>query len=161
MAMPTMSTSSSVSPPSLEGNPPPSLSPIMQPPIAPPSLNEINPNQVDLDQLQRLQNEQDSKISELGNLLGPLSPSGHVPDLGDGEAYFDPQPVDPNQYFDTNAFLGNGHFGAHENNSNFTLDTDPNSHNHNSSLHTGKMIPTEVLPIFRILRERKKFLAIT
>ncbi|KAF9772774.1 hypothetical protein IL306_009494 [Fusarium sp. DS 682] len=129
------------SPPPVEANQTASFSPIMQPSMALPSLNEINVKQVDLDQLQRLQNEQDSKISELGNLLGPLSPSRHIPDLGDGEAYFDPQPVDPDQYFDTNAFLGNGHFGADENNSNFTLDTDPNSHNYNSSLHTGKMIP--------------------
>ncbi|KAK2470173.1 hypothetical protein H9L39_18321 [Fusarium oxysporum f. sp. albedinis] len=141
MATPTIPTSASVSPPPVEANQTASFSPIMQPSMALPSLNEINVKQVDLDQLQRLQNEQDSKISELGNLLGPLSPSGHIPDLGDGEAYFDPQLVDPDQYFDTNAFLGNGHFGADENNSNFTLDTDPNSHNHNSSLHKGKMIP--------------------
>ncbi|KAJ9428392.1 hypothetical protein QL093DRAFT_2134933 [Fusarium oxysporum] len=135
MAMPTMPTSTSVSPPPIESNPPPSLSPIMGPPMAPPSLNEINTNQLDLDQLQRLQSEQDAKISELGSILGPLSPSGHVPGLGDNEAYFDPQSADFDQFFDSNALFGEGQYNTDGTDFNFSLDTDP-SHQ-NPSLHTG------------------------
>ncbi|KAJ4237283.1 Heat shock transcription factor [Fusarium solani] len=139
MTMPAMPPSASVSPPAVEAHPPPSLSPIMQPPMAPPSLNEINTNQIDLEQLQRLQSEQDAKISELGNLLGPLSPSGHIPGLGEGESYFDPPPVDLDQYFDSNAFLNDGHFGGDGNDFNFTLDTDPT--HQNTSLHPGHAVP--------------------
>ncbi|KAF5572694.1 heat shock factor [Fusarium pseudoanthophilum] len=139
MAMPTMPTSTSVSPPPIESNPAPSLSPIMGPPMAPPSLNEINTNQLDLDQLQRLQSEQDAKISELGSILGPLSPSGHVPGLGDNEAYFDPQSADFDQFFDSNALFGDGQYNTDGTDFNFSLDTDP-SHP-NSALHTGHPIP--------------------
>lgn len=139
MAMPTMPTTASVSPPPVEA---PSLSPIMGPPMAPPSLNEINTNQMDLDQLQRLQSEQDAKISELGNILGPLSPSGHIPGLGDDNgAYFDPQPTDFDQFFDSNAFLGDAQYGADGNDFNFTLDTDPNHHHQQQGqLHPGHIM---------------------
>ncbi|KAM0556836.1 hypothetical protein ACHAPJ_005896 [Fusarium lateritium] len=140
MAMPTMATSASVSPPPMESNPPPSLSPIMGPPMAPPSLNEISTNQMDLDQLQRLQSEQDAKISELGSLLGPLSPSGHIPGLGEGEASYFDQPTDYDQFFNDNVFMGNDQFGTDGNDFNFTLDTDPNQNNQNqTSLHPGPM----------------------
>ncbi|GKU14972.1 heat shock factor protein [Fusarium langsethiae] len=140
MAMPTMSTSASVSPPPAESVPPPSLSPIMGPPMAPPSINEINSNSMDLDQLQRLQSEQDAKISELGSMLGPLSPSGHVPGLGDDAgAYFDPQSTDFDQFFDINALSGEHQFGD-GNDFNFTLDTDPN-HQNQASLHPGHVMP--------------------
>ncbi|EXL90008.1 hypothetical protein NOF04DRAFT_1093069 [Fusarium oxysporum II5] len=141
MATPAMPTSASVSPPPVEANQTSSFSPIMQPSMAPRSLNEIKVKQVDLDQLQRLQNEQDAKISKLGDLLRPLSPAGQIPGLGDGEAYFDPQPVDLDQYFDSNAFLGDGHFGADGNDFNFAPDTDSNSHNNNSLLHPEQTIP--------------------
>jgi heat shock transcription factor len=111
--------------------------------MAPPSLNEINTNQMDLDQLQRLQSEQDAKISELSNILGPLSPSGHIPGLGDDNgAYFDPQPTDFDQFFDSNAFLGDAQYGADGNDFNFTLDTDPNHHQQQQQgqLHPGHMM---------------------
>ncbi|CAM1504811.1 Fc.00g024020.m01.CDS01 [Cosmosporella sp. VM-42] len=138
--------STSVSPPPLETNPPaPSLSPIMQPPMAPPSLHQINTNSVDLDQLQQLQREQDAKISELGSLLGPLSPSGHIPGLGEGEYFDNATGVDIDQFLDTNAFLDNNPYGGHDMNYgghdghfgdgddfNFSLDPDPNN-----SLHPG------------------------
>ncbi|TWU74096.1 stress-responsive transcription factor hsf1 [Metarhizium rileyi] len=101
----------------------PSLSPIMRSPqMAPPSLNEISTNQIDLDQLQRLQSDQDAKIHELSELLGPLSPSGRIPGLGhDSEAYFDQPNVDLDQFFDSNAFLDDVHFGD-GNDFNFNID---------------------------------------
>ncbi|KAM0236595.1 hypothetical protein ACHAP5_009326 [Fusarium lateritium] len=144
MAMPTMPATASVSPPPVEA---PSLSPIMGPPMAPPSLNEINTNQMDLDQLQRLQSEQDAKISELGNILGPLSPSGHIPGLGDDNgAYFDPQPTDFDQFFDSSAFLGDAQYGADGNDFNFTLDTDPNHHQQQQGqLQQGQLHPGHMM----------------
>ncbi|QUC21923.1 uncharacterized protein UV8b_06164 [Ustilaginoidea virens] len=104
----------------------PSMSPIMKSPqMAPPSLSQINTNQMDLDQLQRLQSEQDAKIHELSEMLGPLSPSGRIPGLGDGqEGYFDPPNVDLDQYFDSNAFLSDANFGADGNDFNFSIDED-------------------------------------
>ncbi|KAH7116471.1 HSF-type DNA-binding-domain-containing protein [Dactylonectria macrodidyma] len=130
VTIPTIPASVSGSPPPAEDNLPPSFSPFIQPPIAPPSLNEINANQIDLEQLRRLQSEHDANISELGNLRGPLSKSGHVPGLGGGtDASFDPPTVDLDQYFDSNAFLNDGHFGGDSNDFNgndfnFTLDPD-------------------------------------
>ncbi|KAF5134976.1 Heat shock factor protein [Metarhizium anisopliae] len=101
----------------------PSLSPIMRSPqMAPPSLNQISTNQIDLDQLQRLQSDQDAKIHELSELLGPLSPSGRIPGLEDGaEGYFDQPHVDLDQFFDSNAFLNDASFGD-GNDFNFSID---------------------------------------
>ncbi|RDA91147.1 hypothetical protein CP533_0455 [Ophiocordyceps camponoti-saundersi (nom. inval.)] len=102
--------------------PPPSLSPIMRSPtMVPPSLQQINSNRVDLDQLQQLQREQDAKIHELSEMLGPLSPSGHIP--GVGETFFEPPHVDLEQYFDSDAFLHDTNFNADGNDFNFNIDT--------------------------------------
>jgi heat shock transcription factor len=103
---------------------PPSLSPIMRSPqMAPPSLHQISTNQIDLDQLQRLQSEQDAKIHELGEMLGPLSPSGRIPGLDDSnDGYFDGPNVDLDQYFDSNAFLNDAHFGTDGDDFNFNID---------------------------------------
>ncbi|PNY28937.1 Heat shock factor protein [Tolypocladium capitatum] len=108
---PPKAPTSGISAPAADGGTTLSLSPIMRSPtLQPPSLHQINTNQVDLDQLQRLQSEQDVKIHELSELLGPLSPSGHIPGLGDGnDAYFDP-PNDLDQYFDSSAFLNDTNF---------------------------------------------------
>lgn len=78
-----------------------------------PSLDHISNNQTDLDQLERLQREQDAKISELSGILGPLSPSGHIPGLDseNNDTYFDAPNVDLDQYFDSSAFLNDANFG--------------------------------------------------
>lgn len=113
----------------------PSLSPILRSPTMPvPSLQHISTNQNELEQLKRLQSEQDAKIHELGGILGPLSPSGHIPGLEDGnEAYFDPPNVDLDQFFDSNAFLNDAHFGD-GNDFNFNLDGDGLNHGLNPGL---------------------------
>ncbi|RDA88459.1 hypothetical protein CP532_6679 [Ophiocordyceps camponoti-leonardi (nom. inval.)] len=101
--------------------PPPSLSPIMRSPtVVPPSLQQINSNRVDLDQLQQLQREQDAKIHELSEMLGPLSPSGQIPGVSD--PFFEPSQVDLEQYFDSDAFLQGHGFNADGNDFNFSLD---------------------------------------
>ena len=60
-----------------------SLSPILSS-VTPPSIQRIVQTQEDLHKLQRLQEEQNSKIETLSSLLGPLSPSGRVPGLEEG-----------------------------------------------------------------------------
>ena len=123
--MPSMRSNTSISPPP-DLSTAPSLSPIMRSPqMVPPSLNEISTNGMDLEHLQRLQSEQDAKISEIGELLGPLSPSGHVPGLNDPSEpqYFD-QNVDLDQYFDSNAFLNDTSFDGDGDDFNFNLGGD-------------------------------------
>ncbi|TQV98035.1 hypothetical protein V2A60_006264 [Cordyceps javanica] len=104
---------------------PPSLSPIMRSPVMPaPSLSHISANQDELARLQRLQSDQDAKISELGELLGPLSPSGRIPGLDGSEGFFDaPNNVDLDQYFNSDAFLHDNSFGDGSD-FNFNLDPD-------------------------------------
>ncbi|EKJ78334.1 hypothetical protein FPSE_01439 [Fusarium pseudograminearum CS3096] len=139
MAMPTMSTSASVSPPPAGSVPPPSLSSIMGPPMVPPSMNEINSNSIELNNLQRLHSGQDAKISEIDNILGPLSPSGHVPGLSDDTAaYFDPQATDFDQLFDISQLSG-GHDFADGSDFDFAMDTDPN-HQNQAPLHPGHVM---------------------
>ncbi|UKZ89989.1 uncharacterized protein TrAFT101_005023 [Trichoderma asperellum] len=123
---PAPPTSSGAPPPAQDNSPvAPSLSPIMRSPTMPaPSLQHISTNQNELEQLKRLQSEQDAKIHELSGILGPLSPNGHIPGIDDGnEAYFDAPPVDLDQFFDSNAFLNDAHFGD-GNDFNFNLDAD-------------------------------------
>lgn len=114
---------------------PPSLSPIMRSPtMTPPSLHQINSNQVDLGHLQRLQSEQDAKIQELSEMLGPLSPSGQIPGLGhEHEGFLDPPNVDLDQYL----FLDDASYATDGNDFNFNLDpshtlVDPSRANHGS-----------------------------
>ncbi|KAH7320995.1 hypothetical protein B0I35DRAFT_204285 [Stachybotrys elegans] len=106
--MPSVPSTSAISPPAETV---PSLSPIMRSPqMVPPSLSQINANQIDLTELQRLQSEQDAKISELGEMLGPLSPNGRIPAMQNDNAYFDANNVDLDQFFDSDAFLQDGAF---------------------------------------------------
>ncbi|KAG5979320.1 hypothetical protein E4U55_005307 [Claviceps digitariae] len=149
----------------------PSMSPILRSPqMAPPSLNQINSNQVDLDQLQRLQSEQDAKIHELSELLGPLSPSGRIPGLGDAsDGYFDPPNVDLDQFFDSNAFLNDTTFGTDGTDFNFALDpggagVDPlgaesnlNNHDNNAPSPTGtEEIKREDMPVSPVLATKRR-----
>ncbi|KAG6010862.1 hypothetical protein E4U21_002530 [Claviceps maximensis] len=134
----------------------PSMSPIMRSPqMTPPSLNQISTNQIDLDQLQKLQREQDAKIQELSEMLGPLSPSGRIPGLGDAsDGYFDPPNVDLDQFFDSNAFLNDTTFGTDGTDFNFGLDAggagvdtlgeedNPNNGNSNDNTNNSASSPT-------------------
>ncbi|OAA70368.1 Heat shock factor (HSF)-type, DNA-binding protein [Cordyceps fumosorosea ARSEF 2679] len=102
---------------------PPSLSPIMRSPVMPvPSLSHIGANQEELDRLQRLQSDQDAKISELGELLGPLSPSGRIPGLDGSDGFFDAPNVDLDQYLNSDAFLHD--ISGDGSDFNFNLDPD-------------------------------------
>lgn len=59
-------------------------------------LNQIQYNQEELDRLSRLQQEQDHKIGEVSNLLGPLTPSGQIPGIDPASnSYFGNGDVSP------------------------------------------------------------------
>ncbi|KAG5951596.1 hypothetical protein E4U53_002700 [Claviceps sorghi] len=118
------SKTANASPTTADATSMPSMSPILRSPqMAPPSLNQINNNQSELDQLQRLQLEQDAKIQELTEMLGPLSPSGRIPGLeAASDGYFDQPNVDLDQFFDSNAFLDDPTFGTDGTDFNFALD---------------------------------------
>lgn len=112
-----------------DNNAAPSLSPIMRSPAMPPlSMNQISTNESELARLQELQQQQDARINELSDMLGPLSPSGRIPGIDEtgGDAYFDPQNVDIDQYFDPNAFLDDSTFGATNNDFNVNFDAPEN-----------------------------------
>lgn len=66
-----------------------------------PDLEQYARNQEQLEMLQRLQKEQDSKVQDLAGRLQPLSPSGTIPGLSD--SYMGGDPGD----FDFDAFLQN------------------------------------------------------
>ncbi len=83
-------------------------------PPTPPNLGQIHYTQAELDELVRMQQEQETKLNEVAGLIQPLSPSGSIPGLTDN--YF-PDPnqspsaggnLDLDQYLDTGAYYTNG-----------------------------------------------------
>lgn len=85
----------------------PSLSSLIGASAPPPSMTRISQNQDELEQLQRLQEQQSNKLDELSHLLGPYSPSGRIPGLDENAQYFDDN-IDFGQYLDSNAYNADG-----------------------------------------------------
>ncbi|KAI0161285.1 hypothetical protein GGR57DRAFT_490067 [Xylariaceae sp. FL1272] len=83
-----------------------SLSPVMSSAI-PASIQRISQTQDELEQVQRLQDEQNQTMESLNSLLGPLSPSGRIPGLEDQNNYFGDD-LDISQYLDSNAYAADG-----------------------------------------------------
>lgn len=83
------------------------------PPPAP-NLEQIHYTQSELDELVRMQQEQEAKLSEVAGLIQPLSPSGSIPGLTDN--YFPDTNQSPSaggnldldQYLDAGAYYTNG-----------------------------------------------------
>ncbi|KAF9877637.1 HSF-type DNA-binding protein [Colletotrichum karsti] len=109
-----------------------SLSPIIGSAEPPPSLQQINFNSADLAALQRMQEEQAAKLDHLSSMLGPLSPSGHIPGIDENGnvnqngGYFG-NDLDIDQFLNADAYHGedtyNGvNFGGDGNDFNFSLD---------------------------------------
>ncbi|KAI9828868.1 MAG: hypothetical protein M1819_006483 [Sarea resinae] len=82
-----------------------------------PSLDQIGKNKEELDMLAKLQAEQDSKVQQLTHLLQPLSPTGSIPGLTDGQ-YYSGQGDGTGQAppLDIDQFLNNGDYFADHNN---------------------------------------------
>ena len=80
-------------------------------PPPPPTLEELGYTQKEIDELMRLQAEQEHRINDVKTTLAPLSPSGSIPGL-DGDTYFngmesshpDAANLDLDQFLDTGAF---------------------------------------------------------
>jgi heat shock transcription factor, other eukaryote len=96
-------------------SPPGSNNALVSPtPPPPPNLEQIHYTQSELDELVRMQQEQEAKLSEVAGLIQPLSPSGSIPGLTDN--YFPDTNQSPSaggnldldQYLDTGAYYTNG-----------------------------------------------------
>ncbi|KAK8006720.1 HSF-type DNA-binding protein [Apiospora marii] len=85
------------------------ISPILRSAAAfpPPNVQEMTRTQDEIDQLQKLQEEQSQHIDQLQSMLGPYSPSGKIPGIEDpnNTSYFD-EGMD--FFLDPNAFHGDG-----------------------------------------------------
>jgi heat shock transcription factor len=81
------------------------------PPVQP-SLEDLGYTQAEIEELARMQSEQENKINQVSNLLQPLSPSGSIPGLNDNQYFADatvPSPnagsnLDIDQFLDTSAY---------------------------------------------------------
>jgi heat shock transcription factor len=81
-----------------------------------PSLADLGYTQAELDELVRMQQEQEAKLGQVSALIQPLSPSGSIPGLGDN-GYFGNDAADLNsagnnldldQFLDPSAYYSNG-----------------------------------------------------
>lgn len=84
-------------------------------PPQPPNLEDLAYTQAELDELMRLQQAQDEKISKVHDMILPLSPSGAIPGVPDHvHSYFPdgntPSPggnIDLDQFLDSGAYYNN------------------------------------------------------
>lgn len=90
-----------------------------------PSLAELGYTQAELDELMRLQREQNERIEGVASSLAPLSPSGSIPGLSDnqyfgenGDGTNSNSNLDLDQFLNTDNYYGNGD-GTDYNNYNF------------------------------------------
>lgn len=69
------------------------------PPSGPTNFSrDLANSKADIDALAKMQAQQDQSVEKLTNLLQPLSPSGSIPGIGDGQA-FPPPPLDIDDIF--------------------------------------------------------------
>jgi heat shock transcription factor, other eukaryote len=87
-------------------------------PPPPPSLEQLGYTQAEIEELVRMQQEQEAKLGEVSALIQPLSPSGSIPGLNDGNYFADAQAspsvggnLDLDQFLDTGAYYTNGDGG--------------------------------------------------
>ncbi|KIW12095.1 hypothetical protein PV08_09369 [Exophiala spinifera] len=83
----------------------------------------------DLDHLAKLQAEQDKSVQNLTNLLQPLSPTGSIPGIGDGQN-LPPPPLDIDDFLHQVEYFGD--YGGSESNGNYDFGNtglDPTGHN--------------------------------
>ncbi|EXJ93393.1 hypothetical protein A1O1_01785 [Capronia coronata CBS 617.96] len=89
------------------------------PPSGPVNFHRrLESTQADLEQLAKLQAEQDKSVQNLRNLLQPLSPSGSIPGIGDGQSV-PAAPLDIDDFLNNNDYftdfpsdnMGNYEFG--------------------------------------------------
>ncbi|EXJ91892.1 hypothetical protein A1O3_00442 [Capronia epimyces CBS 606.96] len=75
------------------------------PPSGPTNFHRrLESTQADLEQLAKLQAEQDKSVQNLRNLLQPLSPTGSIPGIGDGQP-LPPPPLDIDDFLNHNDYF--------------------------------------------------------
>jgi heat shock transcription factor len=88
-------------------------------PTPPPALSLENMGYTaqEIEDLVRMQQEQNEKLNEVSQLIQPLSPSGSIPGLGDGGQYFNTESMDGvNGNLDLDQFLDSGAYYANSDN---------------------------------------------
>ena len=88
--------------------------------------NKLQSTKYDLDSLEQLQAAQEKSVENLTNMLQPLSPSGSIPGLHDGQD-IPPAPLDIDH------FLGHDYFPDFNNDANGSLDFTNSNHNAHTS----------------------------
>ncbi len=92
---------------------------VLSSPAAPLDMNQMGLTQQQIDGLMEMQREQDNKISQVSNILGPMTPGGRIPGVEAQGGYFGdvaPSPgVDLDQFLDAGAYynpeVGDNAFG--------------------------------------------------
>lgn len=74
------------------------------PPMPPNYSGRLASTRQEIDNLVKMQAEQDRSVQNLTNLLQPLSPNGTIPGLGDGDGSVPPPPLDLDQIFNNDYF---------------------------------------------------------
>ncbi|KAK0652154.1 hypothetical protein B0T16DRAFT_322970 [Cercophora newfieldiana] len=110
-----------------------SLSPALSS-LPPPNLQDIQATQAELDNLERLTNDQAGAINNLSSILGPLSPSGRIPGLdehGNAAGYFggSMSPYTLNNDYNVSDYLNDSAFTDAAFNQGLTGTTDGNDFN--------------------------------
>ncbi|KAL8682391.1 MAG: hypothetical protein Q9186_001581 [Xanthomendoza sp. 1 TL-2023] len=75
-----------------------------------PNIAQYQQSKKQLDQLSNALKEQNTKVHQLSNVLAPLSPSGSIPGVTDGQSYGDPggsDMLDLDQIFNSNDYFNN------------------------------------------------------
>ncbi len=106
------------------------------PSIPRPLINEMRLQQEDIDALQRMQEEQDARIEDINQILGPLSPSGRVTPLAENGTMPD------QDYFEQ--YLSNNDFDLNYNGGDFAVpDTGPaDGSDYNFNIDDGTFDPS-------------------
>ena len=80
-------------------------------PPQPPSLEDLGYTQQEIDELVRMQAEQEARLHNITNIVQPLSPSGSIPGLNDGNYFNGTDSSDPHAAnLDLDQFLDSGAF---------------------------------------------------
>ncbi|KAI9781864.1 MAG: Heat shock factor protein 2 [Geoglossum umbratile] len=91
------------------------------PPV--PSLDQFGSTQQEIDMLARLQAEQDAKVQNLANMVQPLSPTGEIPGLTDGQ-YYNGQGLDGAGALDLDQIFNSGDYFSNHGNGDMDFVTD-------------------------------------
>lgn len=98
-----------------------------------PSLQQWHSSQDELDRLAKLQAEQDSKVQNLTTILQPLSPSGSIPGLTDGQYYGEQSGENGDGLLDLDQIFNSGDYFTDQGSGNGAgnINFDPNNSNNN------------------------------